>query len=119
MIYIYASRTGNVASLIAKLGLDATQISDGNEKVTKDYVLFTYTDGYGDIPAEVDAFLQNNGTHIKGVVCSGDPSYGDAFCGAGERISQIYSVSLLRKVEMDGTDEDVQAIKASLEKVNQ
>lgn len=74
MIYVYASRTGNVAALIEKLRIEAMPISDGNERVEEDYILFTYTDGYGDIPMEVDTFLQNNPTHIKGVVCSGDTS---------------------------------------------
>ncbi len=119
MIYVYASRTGNVAALIEKLRIEAMPISDGNERVEEDYILFTYTDGYGDIPMEVDTFLQNNPTHIKGVVCSGDTSYGEAFCGAGVKIAETYSVPLLCKVEMDGTEEDVKAIQAMLRKVNQ
>ena len=46
MKVVYASRTGNVEALIGKLGItDALHIEDGTEKVSEDYILFTYTDG--------------------------------------------------------------------------
>ena len=50
----YASRTGNVESMINKLGISATKIEGGDEVADEDFILITYTDGYGDIPAEVD-----------------------------------------------------------------
>ena len=62
----YASRTGNVESMINKLGISATKIEGGDEVADEDFILITYTDGYGDIPAEVDAFLANNSSHLKG-----------------------------------------------------
>ena len=47
MKVVYASRTGNVEALIGKLGItDALHIEDGTEKVSEDYILFTYTDGF-------------------------------------------------------------------------
>ena len=111
MKIVYASRTGNVASLIDKLGVEATRIDSGEEKIDEDFLLFTYTDGYGDIPVEVDSFLLENHKHLKGVICSGDSSYGEAFCGAGDKIADIYSVPCLYKVEMDGSQEDVEKIQ--------
>ena len=52
MKVVYASRTGNVETLIGKLGItDALHIEDGTEKVSEDYILFTYTDGFGDVPS--------------------------------------------------------------------
>lgn len=114
MKYVYASRTGNVETLIGKLGIDAIRIDDGSETVDEDYVLFTYTDGFGDVPMEVDTFLMANSDHLTGVVCSGSKDYGDAYCGAGDKIAEDYDVPCLYKVENDGTDEDVEAIKKAL-----
>lgn len=114
MKYVYASRTGNVESLISKLGLDAIRIDDGSESVDEDYVLFTYTDGYGDVPMEVDSFLMANSDKLTGVVVSGSKDYGDAYCQAGDKIAEQYDVPVLYKVENDGTDEDVAAIKEAL-----
>ena len=52
MKVVYASRTGNVESIISKLGIeDALKIEDGSETVEEDYILFTYTDGFGDVPS--------------------------------------------------------------------
>ena len=106
MKVVYASRTGNVEALIGKLGItDALHIEDGTEKVSEDYILFTYTDGFGDVPYEVSDFLENNPS-ITG--------YGEAYCLAGDKISEDYHVPCLYKVENDGTDEDVEAIKELL-----
>ena len=44
MKVVYASRTGNVESIISKLGIeDALKVEDGSETVEEDYILFTYT----------------------------------------------------------------------------
>ena len=111
MKVVYASRTGNVESIIDRLGVDAVRIEDGSESVTEDYIIFTYTDGYGDVPGEVADFLENNSANVKGVVVSGDTSYGDAYCGAGDVIAEEYNVPVLYKVENEGTDEDIENIK--------
>lgn len=108
MKVVFASRTGNVESIVNKLGVDdLMQIESGNEEVHEDYILFTYTDGYGDVPVEVDDFLSGNAEHLKGVVVSGDTSYG----GAGDAIAKQYNVPLLYKVENEGTDEDIAEMK--------
>lgn len=115
MKYVYASRTGNVESLINKLGLDAIRIEDGSESVDDDFILFTYTDGYGDVPMEVDTFLAANSMRLRGVVVSGSLDYGDAYCKAGDVIAEQYDVPVLYKVENDGTDDDVKAIAKALQ----
>lgn len=115
MKYVFASRTGNVEALVASLGLDAIRIDDGNEVVDEDFVLFTYTDGYGDVPVEVDAFLSGNGSHIKGVVASGELSYGEAYGLAGDKIAEAYNCPLLYKLEDSGTDEDIAKLSTILE----
>lgn len=113
----YASRTGNVEALVGSLGLDdALRINDGSESINEDYILITYTDGYGDIPAEVEAFLASNSANLKGVIASGDKSYGDAYGLAGDKIAEQYNVPLLYKLENSGTDEEIAEIQVILNK---
>ena len=70
MKVVYASRTGNVESIISKLGIE-------------------------------DALK----------IVSGDTGYGEAYCKAGDVIAEQYNVPCLYKVENDGSDEDIEAIK--------
>ena len=44
---------------------------------------------------------------LKGVIVSGDLGYGEAYCQAGDTISEQYQVPCLYKVENEGTDEDI------------
>lgn len=114
MKYAYATRTGNVEAVLDKLNIsDAIKIESGSETVDGEYVLFTYTDGYGDIPMEVEEFLGNN-ADIKGVIASGDTGYGEAFCGSGDKIAEQYNVPCLYKVENDGEDSDIEKMKEIL-----
>lgn len=117
MNYAFASRTGNVESIVNALGLDAVKIESGAETVDGPFVLFTYTDGYGDVPGEVLDFLVANSPDLKGVIVSGDTGYGDAYCKAGDVIAEDYGVECLYKVENAGTDEDIENIRAILEKL--
>lgn len=112
MKVIYASRTGNVESIVNALNLDAIDINT-IDKAEEDYILLTYTDGAGDIPYEVETFLaeNDNAAHLKGVIASGDPMYGDEnFCGSGDKIAEMYNVPCLYKVINDGSDEDREKI---------
>jgi protein involved in ribonucleotide reduction len=52
-----------------------------------------------------------NSQNLTGVVVSGSMDYGEAFCKAGDVIAETYDVPVLYKVENDGTDQDVEAIK--------
>lgn len=108
MKVIYASRTGNVESIVNTIGLDAIDINTISA-AEEDYILFTYTDGAGDIPYEVETFLAegNNASLLKGVIASGDPMYGEEnFCASGDKIAAMYGVPCLYKVLNEGTDED-------------
>lgn len=117
MNYAYASRTGNVESIISQLGLDATFIQSGDEKMDGEFILFTYTDGFGDIPMEVESFLLNNGSYLKGVIVSGDRNYGDAYCQAGDKIAEEYGVDCYYKVENAGEAKDIEEIQKILANV--
>lgn len=115
MLLVYASRTGNCESIASSLNLETLKIESGSESVDQEYVLLTYTDGYGDIPYEVDTFLQANSPLLKAVAVSGDTGYGEAYGQAGDKIAETYGVPLLIKIENAGTSEDISTL---LEKIN-
>jgi len=114
MKIVYASRTGNCESIINRLGIDNLMIESGDETVKEDVILLTYTDGYGLVPSEVESFVNNNKKYIKGVIGSGDTSFGEAYCGAAVTISSELNVPLIMKIENAGTDEDIENLKAKL-----
>ena len=108
MKLVYASRTGNVQSFVEKLGLtNVLEIENGNEKVNENFVLITYTDGFGDLPEEVSTFLESNSNYLVAVAASGDTSYGEAYCLAADVVADNYGVPIIGKFEFDGTNEDV------------
>lgn len=118
MKIVYASRTGNVESFVEKLGLDDVfKIDTGREKVNEPYVLITFTDGYGEVPEEVQDFLDNNAENLVAVACSGDKSYGEAFCGAADVIADTYGVPILAKFEFDGEAADVEKFLSELNRL--
>lgn len=118
MKVVYATRTGNVEMFINKLGLEnVLQIRKGTEKVNEDFVLVTYTDGYGELPEEIEMFLSNNADHLRGVAASGDRGYGEAYAVAADVISEMYGVPILGKFEFDGTDKDVESFLNELSKL--
>lgn len=102
----YASMTGNVRRFLAKTGVDAIDIVN-SPKSTEPFVLVTYTFGFGDIPAEVDAWLTQNYKLLRGVAVSGNRNWGDNYGLAGDKISQRYGVPLILKFEQAGTPEDI------------
>ena len=115
MKIVYASRTGHVEILMNKLNINnPTRIMSGDEKVDEDFLLFTYTDGYGDIPAEFETFLEHHVSYIKGVIASGVTGYGEAFAQSGNKISEAYNVPYLYKIENEGTEQDIIAIQKIL-----
>ncbi len=116
MKLVYASRTGNVQKLVNKLGVaDALKIADGTETVAEDFVLITYTDGKGNIPKTVKAFLDANAANCKGAAVSGNKDrFAATFTGAADEIAAQYGLPIIARFHMDGDDEVVEAIKAAL-----
>ena len=117
MVLAFASRTGNVKSIIDRLGVSNVVDVSETDTLNEDFIIFTYTDGYGDVPYEVEDFLSNNSKYLKGVVVSGSKDFTDTYCMAGDRISNKYNVPLLYKVEEAGTDEDIKNISDIISKM--
>lgn len=107
---VYASRTGNIRSIIQKLGLPALDIAELNE-LDVPYLLFTYTDGLGSVPPIVDQFMTTYHDQCKGIIVSGNRNFGHAFFGrAGDLLAAKYGIPLVEKLELRGTPSNYETI---------
>ncbi|WP_088363947.1 class Ib ribonucleoside-diphosphate reductase assembly flavoprotein NrdI [Bacillus cereus] len=116
MLIVYASKTGKVRSFINKLGMRAVEIKD-EIIVTEPFVLITYTIGFGQVPDEVQNFLEDNHMYLRGVISSGNRNWGNNFGKAADIISQKYrlrngsNIPILHKFEMAGTNKDIEIVR--------
>jgi len=110
MIY-YASRTGNVRSIIDRLALPNQEIQVGVH-VAEPFLLFTYTDGLGQVPAVVASFMEQHHKWCKGIIVSGNKNFGhDLFGLAGDKLSQLYNIPIVRKIDLRGSLKDRDVIQ--------
>lgn len=110
---VYASRTGNVKSVIEKMltQLEDTQVLKITPELTvsEPYILFTYTDGLGSIPKQVDDFLERNYQLCLGVFASGNRNFGlNHFAGSADKINTKYGIPVLHKIELRGYPSDIE-----------
>lgn len=107
---VFASRTGNVRSVVSRLNIRSVDIKD-IDYVDEPYLIFTYTDGIGSIPSHVDDFLTMNKSYLRGVIASGNMNFGRAYCLSADKISDKYNVPVVAKIELRGTTVDIAKIK--------
>ena len=116
MIY-FASRTGNVRHIISRLALPSAEIKP-QTTTQEPFLLFTYTDGLGEVPRVVAQFMEQSYALCKGIIVSGNSNFGHhVFCGAGDVLAKQYGIPIVRKIELRGFASDDQAIKEYYEKV--
>ena len=88
--------------------------------VDRPYVLLVPTYGGGEgraaIPRQVRAFLnvRENRALLRGVVGFGNTNFGEHFCKAADLISAKTGVPVIAKVEIFGTDDDLNKVKERL-----
>ncbi|MFD2880109.1 class Ib ribonucleoside-diphosphate reductase assembly flavoprotein NrdI [Paenibacillus rhizoplanae] len=117
MLIAYDSKTGNVRRFINKLKLPAVQIEE-HMMIDEPYVLVTYTTGFGQIPAKVATFLEQNHSRLKGIAASGNKkNWGELYAHSADLIAQRYNVPVVGKFELSGTFGDVQRIKQEVDRV--
>lgn len=109
---IYASRTGNVRSIVNKLDINSIEIKDGLT-INYPFFIFTYTDGLGDIPKVVTDFMEyeNNWKYCKGIVVSGNTNFGMNYCLAGDKLSKKYNIPIIEKLDLRGQKNQLENIK--------
>lgn len=123
MIIYFSGLSENTKRFVDKLGIPADRIPlrwDSKSPLVagQDYILITPTYGSGSdhssVPKQVVKFLniEANRLYIKGIVGMGNTNFGPDFCRAADVISRKTGVSVLHRVEIFGTKEDVAMVKA-------
>jgi len=124
-IVYFSNYSGNTKRFVEKLDNVSIRIpinwdSASPVSVKEEYVLMVPTYGGGSersaIPKQVKSFLniKENRDLLRGVVGFGNTNFGDNFCKAAELIAQKTGVPVIARVEIFGTDDDVNKVKERL-----
>lgn len=107
---VYASRTGNVQYIVNQLDIPSVKIHD-ELIVEESYLLFTYTDGLGNVPKDVAKFISHNYHNCKGVIASGNSNFGkNVFCASADKLNEMYNIPVIHKIELRGFKKDYDLI---------
>ena len=124
-ILYFSNYSGNTKRFVEKLDNSAVRIpikwdKDNPVLASREYVIFVPTYGGGSlsgtIPRQVREFLNipENRERLRGVVGFGNTNFGDHFCKAADLISQKTGVPVIARVEIFGTDDDVNKVQERL-----
>jgi len=124
-IVYFSNYSGNTKRFVEKLDNVSIRIPINWEPAspvcaTKEYVLMVPTYGGGSersaIPKQVKSFLNigENRNLLRGVVGFGNTNFGDNYCKAAELIAQKTGVPVIARIEIFGTDDDVNKVKERL-----
>ena len=126
-IVYFSNYSGNTKKFVEKiddgnLGINIPIDRSSGSGLTVDspYVLFVPTYGGGEgraaIPRQVRSFLnvKENRKLLRGVVGFGNTNFGEHFCKAADLISAKTGVPVIAKIEIFGTQEDVNKVKERL-----
>lgn len=115
MIVVYDSRFGNGKAFAERLGQPTQSITEPIEEAC---ILVTRNEGFGKMAQATKEFLDQHKDLVRGVVVNGNKEkHAESFCFAADEIEKTYGLSCLRKIDGQGTDEDVQAVKSAIEKL--
>ena len=122
MLIIYYSRFGNTYSFIKNhISNDYKKVRIENIQEDSDlpqqYVLFTPTYNFGEIPEEVVEFLDKYHSKCLGTVVNGNRNWGDKFANAGRLIQEKYGIPCLYKYEMRGNKKVAEEVEKIIEKL--
>jgi protein involved in ribonucleotide reduction len=117
MLIVFYSETGNTEEFIEKTGLQSMEIITGTEEVNEQFVIVTPTIADGDVPDVVLDFLEDHADKVVAVAAGGSLAWEETYCFAADRISERFNIPVLLKFEDEGTDEDVAAFVAAVEKL--
>ena len=125
LLVYFSSTSENTHRFVSKLGFPTARIplrrTEPPLTVDEEYVLVVPTYGGGSVkgavPKQVIAFLNNpdNRALCRGVIASGNTTFGRAYCLAGDIIASKLGVPFLYRYELLGTPTDVARVKEGLE----
>ncbi len=110
MLLIYYSFTGNTKRFVNKLDVDIDIMELSKIKIQDNFILITPTYNIGQIPEDVKDFLNTNSSKMLGVIATGNKNWGKTFGLAGNKISMMYDVPLLHKMELSGNKKDIETV---------
>lgn len=124
-IVYFSNYSGNTKRFVEKLDNPSIRIPIVWDSLSpvyakEEYVLMVPTYGGGSsrsaIPKQVKNFLnlQENRDLLRGVVGFGNTNFGDNYCKAAELIAQKTGVPVIARVEIFGTDDDINKVKERL-----
>ena len=124
-IVYFSNYSGNTKRFVEKLDEhNAIRIpidwDSSNITLDQPYILLVPTYGGGEgraaIPRQVRSFLniKENRKLLRGVVGFGNKNFGDHFCKAADLISAKTGVPVIARVEIFGTEDDVNKVKERL-----
>jgi protein involved in ribonucleotide reduction len=124
-IVYFSNHSGNTKRFVQKLDNVSIRIPISWDPASpvyakEEYVLMVPTYGGGSersaIPKQVKSFLniEENRNLLRGVVGFGNTNFGDNYCKAAELIAQKTGVPVIARVEIFGTDDDVNKVKERL-----
>ena len=107
----YDSMTGNTEKFARKLqskfNIEIERINEYTVP-TEDYLLITFTIGFGNVPESTKQFLERTkGMYLAGVCASGNRNWGANFAKSADVISKEYNVPVIHKFELQGLGRDV------------
>lgn len=124
LIY-FSSKSENTHRFVQRLALPAHRIPQSlteNLQVSEPYILVVPTYGGGGVtgavPRQVVQFLNNtqNRSLLRAVIAAGNRNFGEAFCIAGDIISQKCQVPYLYRFELMGTPHDIDQVRRGVSK---
>lgn len=113
LIIYWTSKTGNTKRFVEKLGFECRKLPC---EVDRPFILVFPTFGVGQVPKPVHDFILQHHTKSLGVVACGNRAFGSDFALGGVKVSKCYGLPLLYKVELFGSDYEVEIVK---EKINE
>lgn len=96
--------------IVSKLDVPSVEITEGLH-IAEPFVLCTYTDGLGDVPELVEAFMRQNFQHCTGIIASGNRNFGVNFARAADVLSQRYDLPIVAKLDLRGQQADFEQIQ--------
>ncbi|MGL5021504.1 MAG: class Ib ribonucleoside-diphosphate reductase assembly flavoprotein NrdI [Mycoplasmatales bacterium] len=114
MKIIYFSLTGNIERFIRKVDHKCER-GTVDMIVDEKYILITYTINFGEVPKEVEHFINNNNKNLIGVIGSGNRNWGINYCRAAYIIAEQYNVDVLQTFELSGTIHEVEKFNKIVE----